>query len=149
MRIYLRVARPTDCLANVVDMYRRGLELEIVASFQGHAGYDGVVLARRGTAWEIEFTSEVGIPAPRAPSPEHLLVVYEEDRVLWESRCDCMAEAGFASVASANPYWDERGRTFEDPEGYRIVIQNDVAPGQRAAGGTGTAPSPDSTSEIG
>lgn len=141
MSIYLRMARPTDCLAKVVDMYRRGLELEIVASFQDHAGYDGVVLAGPGTDWEIEFTREEGVPAPRAPSQEHLLVVYEADRVLWHSRCDRMAEAGFASVAPVNPYWEERGITFEDPEGYRVVIQNDVAPGQRAAA------NPDSTSD--
>jgi hypothetical protein len=35
-----------------------------------------------------------------------------------------MREAGFARVASFNPYWDRDGRTFEDPDGYRIVLQN-------------------------
>ena len=140
MSIHLRVVRPTDCLDSVVDMYRRGLELEIVASFRDHAGYDGDVLTRPGTAWEIEFTREEGVPALRAPSPEHLLVIYESDGVLWESRCEAMVAAGFATVASANPYWDERGRTFEDPEGYRVVIQNDVAPGQRPAADPAATP---------
>jgi hypothetical protein len=23
-----------------------------------------------------------------------------------------------------NPYWDRSGRTFEDPDGYRVVLQN-------------------------
>ncbi len=27
-------------------------------------------------------------------------------------------------VASFNPYWDACGQTFEDPDGYRIVLQN-------------------------
>jgi hypothetical protein len=27
-------------------------------------------------------------------------------------------------VPAFNPYWDEHGRSFEDPEGYRIVLQN-------------------------
>ena len=35
-----------------------------------------------------------------------------------------MAEAGFKVVRSFNPYWDIRGRTFEDFDGYRIVMQN-------------------------
>ena len=35
-----------------------------------------------------------------------------------------MLAAGFRSVSSANPYWDVRGRTFEDLDGYRVVLQN-------------------------
>ena len=32
--------------------------------------------------------------------------------------------AGFQAVSSSNPYWERAGRTFEDPEGYRVVLQN-------------------------
>jgi len=35
-----------------------------------------------------------------------------------------MKAAGFTPVASFNPYWDHRGVTFEDPDGYRIVLEN-------------------------
>jgi hypothetical protein len=34
-----------------------------------------------------------------------------------------MQHAGFAPVPSYNPYWDVTGRTFEDPDGYRVVLQ--------------------------
>jgi hypothetical protein len=27
-----------------------------------------------------------------------------------------------------NPYWDRRGRTFADPDGYRVVLQNSPWP---------------------
>jgi YycE-like protein len=27
-------------------------------------------------------------------------------------------------VKSFNPYWDGNGCTFEDPDGYRVVLQN-------------------------
>ncbi len=27
-------------------------------------------------------------------------------------------------LAPSNPYWDKLGRTFEDPDGYRVVLQN-------------------------
>jgi len=35
---------------------------------------------------------------------------------------------GRAPVPSFNPYWDVRGKTFEDPDGYRIVIENAAWP---------------------
>jgi prolyl oligopeptidase len=34
-----------------------------------------------------------------------------------------MLAAGFKQVSSFNPYWETRGRTFEDPDGYRVVLQ--------------------------
>ncbi len=38
--------------------------------------------------------------------------------------CQNMSTAGFKIVKSFNPYWDNSGKTFEDPEGYRVVLQN-------------------------
>ncbi len=35
-----------------------------------------------------------------------------------------MIHAGFAEVVPFNPYWRRAGRSFEDPDGYRIVLQN-------------------------
>ena len=37
-----------------------------------------------------------------------------------------MLAAGFAPVASYNPYWDSSGRTFEDLDGYRVVLQREA-----------------------
>jgi hypothetical protein len=34
-----------------------------------------------------------------------------------------MRVAGYAPVAAFNPYWDRAGLTFEDPDGYRVVLQ--------------------------
>jgi hypothetical protein len=39
-----------------------------------------------------------------------------------------MQDAGFAPVPSFNPYWDRQGATFEDPDGYRLVLQNAAWP---------------------
>jgi len=30
----------------------------------------------------------------------------------------------YKPVKPFNPYWDKKGRTFEDPDGYRVVLQN-------------------------
>ena len=37
---------------------------------------------------------------------------------------DRMFAAGYDSVPSFNPYWDVKGKTFEDIDGYRVVLQN-------------------------
>jgi len=34
-----------------------------------------------------------------------------------------MLAAGFTQVTAFNPYWEVRGRTYEDRDGYRIVLQ--------------------------
>ena len=57
------------------------------------------------------------------PTPEDLLVFYEPDPQAWQSRCRDMLAAGFAEAEPFNPYWATNGRTFEDPDGYRVVIQ--------------------------
>jgi len=36
--------------------------------------------------------------------------------------------AGHAPVPSFNPYWDVDGKTFEDPDGYRVVVQHAAWP---------------------
>jgi len=28
-------------------------------------------------------------------------------------------------VKAFNPYWDRKGLTFEDPDGYRVVLENE------------------------
>jgi hypothetical protein len=59
-----------------------------------------------------------------APTQDNLLVFYRPDPEQWQAAIDRMRAAGYEPVASYNPYWDQRGRTFEDPDGYHIVLQN-------------------------
>jgi hypothetical protein len=35
-----------------------------------------------------------------------------------------MELAGYRAAPSFNPYWDRSGKTFEDPDGYRVVLEN-------------------------
>jgi hypothetical protein len=121
---HLRIARPTDRLAEIVAMYRRGLNLEELGRFCDHDGYDGVILGRADHQWHLEFTSHATVPAGGAPSGEHLLVVYLPDRSRWEAACLRMASAGFTKVDPENPYWARGGCTLQDPDGYRVVLQN-------------------------
>jgi catechol 2,3-dioxygenase-like lactoylglutathione lyase family enzyme len=121
---HFRVARPTDDLEAVLRFYRDGVGMEVIASFQDHAGFDGVMLGLAGASYHLEFTHQRGHLVGRAPTQDHLLVFYLPDAAAWQAATERMRSHGFFPVPSYNPYWDERGATFEDPDGYRVVFQN-------------------------
>ena len=106
-------------------MYSHGLGIERLSHFVDHEGFDGVILGWPQAPYHIEFTSRKGHPVGTAPSKDHLLVFYVPDEKEWKQRCAKMISAGFKEVESYNPYWDLEGKTFEDIDGYRVVIQNE------------------------
>ncbi|MGC1301099.1 MAG: VOC family protein [Caulobacteraceae bacterium] len=120
----LRVARPTDDLDAVARFYRDGLGLEIICRFEDHDGVDGLMFGRRGAPYHFEFTHTRGHVVGRAPTQDNLVVFYLPDEAVWRAAVARMRAAGFDPVASFNPYWDRQGVTFEDPDGYRLVLQN-------------------------
>jgi catechol 2,3-dioxygenase-like lactoylglutathione lyase family enzyme len=119
----LRVARPTDDIEALLPFYRDGLGLEVLFRFEGHDGFDGAMLGCPGAPYHFEFTRTHGHIAGFAPTQDNLLVFYFPEPTEWQAAIDRMAKAGFAPVAAFNSYWDQSGRTFEDPDGYRVVIQ--------------------------
>jgi len=127
-RAHLRVARPTDNLDAVVAFYRDGLGFEVVGSFEDHEGFDGRMLGHPGHAYHLEFTRRRGHRAGRAPTADNLLVFYLPDEDDWRHAVERMRAHGREPVASYNPYWDLRGKTFEDPDGYRVVLQQAAWP---------------------
>ena len=123
MSPHLRIARPVSNLERAADMYRRGLGLGVVGSFEDHEGFDGVMLGLAGSGYHFEFTRHRTHPVTPAPTAEDLAVFYVPAEAEWQAACARMLAAGFSLVASFNPYWDARGRTYEDPDGYRVVLQ--------------------------
>jgi catechol 2,3-dioxygenase-like lactoylglutathione lyase family enzyme len=120
----LRVARPSDNMEALLRFYQQGLGLSLIGSFENHDGFDGIMLGREGAPYHLEFTRARGHVAGRAPTPDNLLVFYLPDADEWNAAVQRMRDAGFEPVASFNPYWDREGVTFEDPDGYRVVLQN-------------------------
>src|SRR5215475_875774 len=94
--VVIRVARPTDHLTAIAEMYAIGLD----------------------------FTTQRGHQVGKAPTQDHLLVFYLPDQDEWKVSCARMIAAGFQRVPSYNPYWEAQGQTFEDLDGYRVVLQN-------------------------
>ena len=120
----MRVARPTDNLAAIAEMYAKGLGFTVLAQFENHRGFDGVVLGHPNQPYHIEFTSQRGHEVGKAPTRDHLLVFYIPGKDDWESTCAQMISAGFREVPSYNPYWDVQGGTFEDIDDYHVVLKN-------------------------
>lgn len=124
MTPHLRIARPTDDIHALLPLYRDGLGFEVLSQFTDHDGFDGVMLGHENAPWHLEFTRAHGHSAGRAPTRDNLLVLYLPDRARWQAASDRMAQAGFAPVPAFNPYWDRAGLTYEDPDGYHVVLQN-------------------------
>ncbi|GFZ43361.1 hypothetical protein JCM24511_01081 [Saitozyma sp. JCM 24511] len=123
---HLRVARPVTDLALSSKQYTSGLGLSVLFSFSEHAGFSGIMLGHptSSAGWHLELTVCHAHAVKPHPTPEDLLVLYLPDRTGWAARCAEMESAGWKRVESYNPYWDDRGRTFEDRDGYRVVIAN-------------------------
>ncbi|MFT5089890.1 MAG: hypothetical protein ACI906_003178 [Candidatus Latescibacterota bacterium] len=120
----MRVARPTDHLDAIENMYVEGLGFEILGRFAGHDGFDGIMLGHKNNPYHLEFTHHHGVTVGKAPTADNLLVFYISDMGQWQLAGKRMGEAGFTPASSYNPYWDVVGKTFEDIDGYRVVLQN-------------------------
>jgi catechol 2,3-dioxygenase-like lactoylglutathione lyase family enzyme len=118
----LRVARASDDLDRLLRFYVDGLGLELLYRFEDHEGFDGVMVGSAQAPWHLEFTRHRGTPAPPPPGPDSLLVLYLPEPGAFDARVARLRGAGFEPVAAFNPYWDRHGMTFEDPDGFRLVL---------------------------
>ncbi len=118
----IRVARPTDKLAEVVRFYRDGIGLPVIAHFEDHAGYSGVILGMPTDQFHLEFThATAGSPCP-APTKDNLLVFYIPEDKAYAEAVKRMKDHDYQPVESENPYWTGTSHTFEDPDGWRVVL---------------------------
>ena len=119
----LRVARPTDNLPALLRFYGVGLGLEQLAAFRNHNGFDGVMPGRPQAPYHLEFTHQPGHGAGQALTADNLPVLCLPRADEWQAAVQRLEAAGFAAAPAHNLYWDHLGRTFEDPDGYRVVLQ--------------------------
>lgn len=120
----VRIARPTDKYDEVLQFYEDGLGLNRLTDFEGHSGYSGVILGLPDASYHLEFTKHVdGSPCP-APTKDNLLVFYipkHAEILAIKNKLELM---GYPEVEPENGYWEEKGVTIEDPDGWRIVLMN-------------------------
>jgi hypothetical protein len=120
----LRIARPTDNLEKITEMYVNGLGFKLLGTFEDHNGFDGSIIGHEKHSYHLEFMHHKGTKVGKAPTKDNLLVFYFSDPSVWAFCCHKIMVAGFVQVESYNNYWDAVGKTFEDIDGYRVVLQN-------------------------
>lgn len=121
---HMRIARPVSLLSKSCQMYCDGLGLIKIGEFTDHDGFSGCMVGHKDLPWHLEFTQCLTHPLRPSPSVDDLLVLYLPEKDRWDAACSAMDSAGFRRVNAFNPYWDRKGVTFEDDDGYRVVIQN-------------------------
>jgi catechol 2,3-dioxygenase-like lactoylglutathione lyase family enzyme len=118
----VRVARPTDRLAEVTAFYVEALGLPLLGGFDDHDGYTGVFLGLPGEEVHLELTSHAdGSPCP-APTTDNLLVLYLPDRDAVDAAAARAAAHGHLPIEPENPYWRDLSVTLADPDGWRVVL---------------------------
>lgn len=126
--ITMRVGRPTDNLEEITKMYVEGLGFDVIGGFDGHSNFSGRIVGHPKHNYHLEFTTHAKHKAGRAPTLENLLVFYIPDETKYNNAIHRISNSGFRKVKSFNPFWEGGSQTFEDLDGYRVVINYGQSP---------------------
>jgi hypothetical protein len=121
----IRVARPTGDLGAAASFYADVVGFPVLATFEDHDGYSGVILGLPDATRQLELVFREGVVP--APTPEDQLVVYLGSAAKVTANSGRIRAAGFEPRVSPNPYWDRTGAVcFVDPDGYWLVLSPDA-----------------------
>lgn len=116
----LRIARPTAELAAVRSFYVEAVGLPVVAEWEDHDGYAGVVVGLPDASRQLELLAADVTPTP---TNEDQLVLYLRSPDAVAALARRIEASGHRPRPAANPYWQETGATcFVDPDGYWLVL---------------------------
>ena len=117
----LRVARHTNDLKKVENFYVNILGFERLGGFQNHNNYDGVFIGKPDSDWHFEFTQSK-TEADHKFDDDDIIVLYPDTIRKYNKLLESLLENDIKEITAINPYWNEHGQMFQDPDGYRIVI---------------------------
>lgn len=117
----LRVARHTTNLDAIRKFYQGILGLEIIGTFESHGSYSGLFLGLKDQSWHLEFTVSDKVPDHK-PDEDDLLVFYTDTEAQYHKLVQRFAAEGIEPVNPKNSYWNENATTYQDPDGFRVVI---------------------------
>jgi catechol 2,3-dioxygenase-like lactoylglutathione lyase family enzyme len=117
----IRVARPSRDLDAARRFYGEALGLPVVASFDHHDGYSGVVFGLPDASRQLELVAHEG--EQPAPTEEDQLVLYLGSAEELEATASRLRAAGLEPRVPANPYWERTGAVrFVDPDGFGLIL---------------------------
>jgi catechol 2,3-dioxygenase-like lactoylglutathione lyase family enzyme len=119
----LRVARHTNNLEKIEDFYVNILGFERLGGFQNHATYDGIFIGKLDLDWHFEFTQSEA-KADHTFDEDDVTVLYPKTILEYNNLVKSILENNISIITSKNPYWNENGKMFLDPDGFRIVISD-------------------------
>lgn len=117
----LRVARHTNDLKKIEDFYINILGFDRLGGFQNHNNYDGVFIGKPDLDWHFEFTQSQ-TKAKHVFDEDDIIVLYTKTILEYNSILKKVKDNNIPIIQAINPYWNENGKMFLDPDGYRIVI---------------------------
>jgi catechol 2,3-dioxygenase-like lactoylglutathione lyase family enzyme len=117
----VRVARPVRDLAATDAFYRDLVGLPVIASFDDHDGFSGVVFGLPDASRQLELVEHADVRP--TPTSEDQLVLYLGSDDAVAELASRLTEQGAPEAAPRNPYWERTGaRCFVDPDGYWLVL---------------------------
>ena len=117
----LRVARHTNNLEIIENFYVNILGFEKLGGFQNHNNYDGSFIGKSDLDWHFEFTQS-DVKANHTFDDDDIIVLYPDTIKKYNNLLDNILAHNISIITATNPYWNENGKMFLDPDGYRIVI---------------------------
>ena len=119
-----RYARHTHTIEKIIKFYTSVLTFKILGRFDDHEGYDGVFLGIKGESWHLEFTQNNEKPISKFDEDD-ALVFYPETQKLIDNILDNLRSFKIPIIKTENPYWNNKGYCFEDPDGFKIIISTE------------------------
>lgn len=116
---HLRIARPSRDLAAAERFWVSGLGLDVL--YRVTEGHRLLMLGWPTAGWHLELVEDPAV-LPQ-PTEEDLLVLYLGEPTA-EGLLQRLLSSGAQRVVARNPYWEQWGITFEDPDGYRLVLSH-------------------------
>lgn len=119
--MFLRVARHTNDLKRIEKFYVDILGFECLGGFENHNNYDGIFIGKAGLDWHFEFTQSDS-KAKHTFDEEDVIVLYPKTISDYKELENNLVRNNISTITAINPFWNENGKMFLDPDGYRIVI---------------------------
>lgn len=94
--------------------------LDVFGNFSNHKGYDGIFLGKKALELEIEFTSSEEIPKQVTDEDDILVFYFEKEEI--NRIKELIMSMNIQILTARNPYWNENGIYFKDPDGFAIVV---------------------------
>ena len=105
------------------NFYVNILGFERLGGFQNHNNYDGVFIGKSDLDWHFEFTQ----------SEEKVNHTFDEDDVTvlypatiseYDIFINRLTDNKISFITSKNPFWNNNGKMFLDPDDFRIVVSH-------------------------